>query len=666
MSVISAVTAGNGWATPYNFQHKLFYAQGLIWAFYCDGTKQVYKTSADGTTWSAATTVIASSTYGHRIGYWFDGTYIHYAYCESALGNDVMYRRGSLDVGGGITWSAVEQTAVAIAAGDSALYSTVSVDSSGYAFIGYIFFPNGYPNTPWDAVVVKNSKNDGTWTTGDATTTASAYTTIYPIPFLVALTSGKMYVAYADNTAGNATHGRLWDGSSWGAAESTGAAGIDTVFGIVADGDNVHLVITENAGGVMTGDLNYFKRTYGVGWSEAETIYEGGAGNQAAGHINMSLRSTDSVIVFWQNYVTPGDHIHYAEKIGGSWRVAVDWIDEDSETLISLVSLNAFQASNVLFRGGLIYTTGDGSPSNVKFEGLAPIVLATVTTQAASSLETTSLTGNGNITNTGGENCTRRGFCYKQGTSGDPTTADNVVYDDGDFGTGAYTKEITGLSSGTSYRVRAYATNLAGTGYGDSVTVLTKPAAPTSVDATDGVYVDKVVITWTKSTGATDYHVWRDSTDLGAAGDVATFDDTGADAPTITAGTASASDGSSPNHVTLSLSGESANVGVTHTYKVVASNATGNSADSSTDTGYRGVGTLTYQWQRSAGDSDAGYSNISGGTTDLYNDTDAPMGLGRYYKCVLDATGASQATSTADRGYKSPSGKSLIIFLDDN
>ncbi len=104
------------------------------------------------------------------------------------------------------------------------------------------------------------------------------------------------------------------------------------------------------------------------------------------------------------------------------------------------------------------------------------VVAPTVTTQSADQIATTSVRGNGNITATGGENCTRRGFCYKVGTSGDPTTSDSVAYDDGDFGTGAFTKSITGLTAGTSYRVRAYAVNSAGTSYGTTVTVTTLSA----------------------------------------------------------------------------------------------------------------------------------------------------------------------------------------------
>jgi len=180
------------------------------------------------------------------------------------------------------------------------------------------------------------------------------------------------------------------------------------------------------------------------------------------------------------------------------------------------------------------------------------------------------------------------------------------------------------------------------------------PDPPTNVLATDGNYSDKVVITWTKSDGATKYEVFQDDVGLGELGDVATHDDSTADVPTITAGTANASDGTSTAHVTLSLAGESANDGTTHTYNVSAWSATGGWSDNSTtNTGFCGVGELTYQWQRSGADSDANYSNIVGATTDPYNDTDAPSdGSGRYFKCVLDATGATQQTSTADRGYR--------------
>jgi len=139
---------------------------------------------------------------------------------------------------------------------------------------------------------------------------------------------------------------------------------------------------------------------------------------------------------------------------------------------------------NIYFKYASIQTFGGTCPitpdsptagSSVAVNRLL-VVAPTVTTQSATDIATTSFTGNGNITDTGGENCTRRGFCYKIGTSGDPTTSDSVAYDDGSFGTGAFTKSITGLTAGTNYRVRAYAVNSAGTSYGTTVDVKTLSA----------------------------------------------------------------------------------------------------------------------------------------------------------------------------------------------
>jgi hypothetical protein len=103
------------------------------------------------------------------------------------------------------------------------------------------------------------------------------------------------------------------------------------------------------------------------------------------------------------------------------------------------------------------------------------VVAPTVTTQAATDVWCTNLMANGNIAATGGENAHTRGFCYMVGSSGDPTTANSTMYDNGggSYGTGTYSKVITGLACNISYRVRAYAINSAGTGYGTTVGVTT-------------------------------------------------------------------------------------------------------------------------------------------------------------------------------------------------
>jgi hypothetical protein len=104
------------------------------------------------------------------------------------------------------------------------------------------------------------------------------------------------------------------------------------------------------------------------------------------------------------------------------------------------------------------------------------IALPTVTTQAVSSILTTSATGNGNITVTGGENCTKRGFVWATSSKSLPGNVipgssgyTSSVEETGSFSTGAFTGSITGLTSRVIYYVRSYSYNSAGYSYGDEV-----------------------------------------------------------------------------------------------------------------------------------------------------------------------------------------------------
>ncbi|MCP4114864.1 MAG: DUF4347 domain-containing protein, partial [Desulfobacteraceae bacterium] len=101
----------------------------------------------------------------------------------------------------------------------------------------------------------------------------------------------------------------------------------------------------------------------------------------------------------------------------------------------------------------------------------------TVTTQAASAVATTSATGNGNITDLGNPAPTQHGVCWS--TSANPDTGDSKTTEGAAGSTGAFTSGITGLSPGTTYHYRAYATNSAGTSYGADTTFTTVPEPAT-------------------------------------------------------------------------------------------------------------------------------------------------------------------------------------------
>jgi uncharacterized protein (TIGR02145 family) len=71
----------------------------------------------------------------------------------------------------------------------------------------------------------------------------------------------------------------------------------------------------------------------------------------------------------------------------------------------------------------------------------------------------------GNMISDGGLAVTERGICWS--TVKDPTTFSNKTIVE--LGTDIFKSNITGLDLNTNYYVRAYATNSAGTGYGNSV-----------------------------------------------------------------------------------------------------------------------------------------------------------------------------------------------------
>ncbi|MBU1099133.1 MAG: hypothetical protein KKA84_01925 [Bacteroidetes bacterium] len=92
-----------------------------------------------------------------------------------------------------------------------------------------------------------------------------------------------------------------------------------------------------------------------------------------------------------------------------------------------------------------------------------------LTTLQATSISYSAATSGGNITSVGGAAVTARGVCWS--TNSNPTINDNITSDG--TGTGSFTSIIIGLSSNTTYYVRAYATNSAGTGYGNVITFST-------------------------------------------------------------------------------------------------------------------------------------------------------------------------------------------------
>jgi len=100
-SIIATTTASDAVYFPY--QHKIFHAQDLFWAFYTDGSSLLYRTSSDGMVWSDPT-FIWSADRGRHFSVYLRNDYVHLVVCGEGWGEFVKYRRGKLNPDGTITW----------------------------------------------------------------------------------------------------------------------------------------------------------------------------------------------------------------------------------------------------------------------------------------------------------------------------------------------------------------------------------------------------------------------------------------------------------------------------------------------------------------------------------------------------------------------------------
>nr|WP_319510454.1 MBG domain-containing protein [uncultured Draconibacterium sp.] len=136
-------------------------------------------------------------------------------------------------------------------------------------------------------------------------------------------------------------------------------------------------------------------------------------------------------------------------------------------------------------RSGTVYfsISGDGVTSgSVK-------LLPTVTTNSASSISSTGATLGGNVTNDGGATVTSRGIAYA--TSSNPTSGVAAG-----SGTGSFSQTVSGLSPGTTYYARAYATNSVGTAYGPQISFTTQSYTPPSVTTNATTSIGKTTATF--------------------------------------------------------------------------------------------------------------------------------------------------------------------------
>lgn len=104
------------------------------------------------------------------------------------------------------------------------------------------------------------------------------------------------------------------------------------------------------------------------------------------------------------------------------------------------------------------------------FQGCKKSTLPELTTVTVTDVGLNSAVSGGTIVSDGGAEITEKGVCW--GTAASPTVEGGSKTSNG-TGTANFVSNIVGLSEGTQYYVRAYATNEVGTAYGNELTFTT-------------------------------------------------------------------------------------------------------------------------------------------------------------------------------------------------
>ncbi len=125
------------------------------------------------------------------------------------------------------------------------------------------------------------------------------------------------------------------------------------------------------------------------------------------------------------------------------------------------------------------------------FQGCKKPSLPELTTVTVTDIGLNSAVSGGTIVSDGGAEITEKGVCWS--TSANPTAEGSKTTDG--TGSAAFISNIVGLDEGTTYYVRAYATNEVGTAYGNELTFTTNQVTGAVLTTTEVTNVTSITAT---------------------------------------------------------------------------------------------------------------------------------------------------------------------------
>ena len=141
-------------------------------------------------------------------------------------------------------------------------------------------------------------------------------------------------------------------------------------------------------------------------------------------------------------------------------------------TLVFIAFLSQYSAQtimNIYQNNGVVLQIPLNNIDSITYTSVNPGSLSILSTLQISNISENSAITGGNISSDGGSNITQRGIVWNLNPN--PTTADNIV--NSGTGIGVFNTNLTGLAANTTYYLRAFAINSAGTAYGNELSFTT-------------------------------------------------------------------------------------------------------------------------------------------------------------------------------------------------
>jgi len=330
-----------------------FYALDRHWLFFLDEDSDFVYASSDvsGQPWTEHIIEAATGLYAVEFSIWYDAPrgVVHYARHDmNASPDEVVYRMGTPNADGTITWAAAEQTVSTTPADLITWRTTIAVDEDGYPWV--VWIDTNDVDAYGIVYVEASSTRDGTWTqvvaVSDEIDVADFHAWFVQLCPIQATPGNLMEIiwSYEDQTGGPndgevALEARRYNtGTDWTITEDVAALGdmaavAPHFFDSYDVGTTVWVAYTEAA----TGDLYVRARTSAQTWTTADAASlilddaEIGYAPTLAGY-RANGAGEDIILIYGQDITALGYCVHtYGDPVGTWGATQHIWTVSDAE-----------------------------------------------------------------------------------------------------------------------------------------------------------------------------------------------------------------------------------------------------------------------------------------------------------------------------------------------